>query len=128
MLAVEVWTGALGDPAGALKWLAVGGVAVMTTEARRELMREVNERKQADEAASADKLRAEAEAAASDAAAPAPASFHDLLASTPSWDSAKATAARETAEAQPASSAERVARLRSVTASLRSLIQCVHAC
>jgi hypothetical protein len=126
MLVVEVWTGALGDHAGALKWLAVGGVAVMTTESRRELMREVNERKQADEAAKADKLRAESEAAAS-AAAPPPASFRDLLASTPSWDGSKAPAAREAETARPA---ERAARPRSVSTSLRSLIQCVlpHLC
>ena len=126
MLVVDVWTGALGDPAGALKWLAVGSVAVMTTESRRELMREVNERKLADEAAAVDKQRAEAqaaEAAASAAAAPAPASFRDLLASTPSWDGSK-VAVRE-AEAVPARPAEHAARPRSMTTSLRNLIQCV---
>jgi len=129
MLVVDVWTGALGDPAGALKWLAVGGVAVMTTESRRELMREINDRKQADEAAKADKLRAESEAAASAAAAPPPATFRDLLASTPSWDSSRAppVAARE-ADAPPARSAEGAARPRSVSTSLRSLIQCVPLC
>ena len=126
MLVVDVWTGALGDHAGALKWLAVGGVAVMTTESRRELMREVNQRKQADEAAKADKLRAESEAAASAAAAPPPASFRDLLASTPSWDGSKppSAAARES-DAAPARSADGGARPRSMSTTLRSLIQCV---
>ena len=129
MLVVDVWTGALGDPAGALKWLAVGGVAVMTTESRRELMREVNERKLADEAVAVDKQRAEAqaaEAAATTAAAPAPASFRDLLASTPSWDGSK-VAVRD-AEAVPARPAEQAAQPRSVATSLRSLIQCVLPC
>ena len=102
----------------------------MTTESRRELMREVNERKLADEAAAADKQRAEAqaaEAAASAAAAPTPASFRDLLASTPSWDGSK-VATRE-ADAVPALPTEHTARPRSVATSLRTLIQCVpHPC
>ena len=98
----------------------------MTTESRRELMREVNERKLADEATAADKQRAEAqaaEAAANAAAAPTPASFRDLLASTPSWDGSK-VATRE-ADAVPALPTEHAARPRSVATSLRTLIQCV---
>ena len=45
MLALDVLTTGSKDPGAALKWLAVDGVAVMTHDTRRELMREVNARK-----------------------------------------------------------------------------------
>ena len=45
VLALDVLTTAAKDPGTALKWLAVDGVAVMTHDTRRELMREVNARK-----------------------------------------------------------------------------------
>jgi hypothetical protein len=45
VLALDVLTTASKDPGAALKWLAVDGVAVMTHDTRREVMREVNARK-----------------------------------------------------------------------------------
>ena len=45
VLALNVLTTGSKDPGAALKWLAVDGVAVMTHDTRRELMREVNARK-----------------------------------------------------------------------------------
>ncbi len=130
MLAVDVCTSALRDATGALKWLAVDGAAVMTTDARRALMHEINARKEADDAAAAEKQRASAaalEAArAAPADAPAPSGAAALEAAAASaWGAAVAqVAAGRDADAAPARM-QAPPRQLSVAASLRSMIQCV---
>jgi hypothetical protein len=137
MLAVDVWTDALRDPSGALKWLAVGGTAVMTTDARRALMHEVNERKQAAAEAAAAELQRTADAAAAKVAGAACAT--GAQGGGPGEASAlpHAPARAAAASAAPAVLGNRVAaaaapgaavgagRLQLMAASLRGALQCV---
>jgi hypothetical protein len=136
LLAVDVWTGALADPSGALKWLAVGGTAVMTTDARRALMHEVNERKQAAEAAAAAEQQRAADAAAAKASGAAGTQSGGAAGNASALPHAPVRAAA--ASAAPAAVANRVAavaaapgaavgagRLQLMAASLRGALQCV---